>query len=350
MNGGYKMTNNKTVFISGAHGMDAAHTIEFLLPQGYKIIGLYRRTSSPTNWRLKELAERVDLKNLIMEAGDLTDISSITRIIKQYKPSYCIHFGAMSQVWHSFMAPLATMEHNVMGTLNVLEAFRQEKPDTKIYLAGSSEELGQSALTYGILNEDSPRRPRSIYGVSKLSGRILGEHYRDAYNMFVVIGTLFNHSSFWRGEEFFTRKVTSSIAKIIKGELKTIKLGNLDAYRDESHAGDMVQGIWLMLKNNKPQDYVLASGETYSCREFLDLAFNCVGMQDWASLVESVNELKRPSDIDKLIGDSSKIRKELGWKPKYTFVDLVHEMMELDLKRNNLSQHLIAKEKVINLW
>jgi GDPmannose 4,6-dehydratase len=313
------MTDNEApcAIITGIHGQDGFYLAKLLLEKGYEVIGIQRRTSASTGWRLTHIQgyENVCAEGrLIVEAGDITDLSSIARIVAAHKPDEFYNLAAMSHVWHSFKSPLSTLEITGYGAAVCLEAVRQFAPNCKFYQAGSSEQFGNSAIfsrdkpadgqTFErILNEESPMIPRSPYGVAKLSAYALVRNYREAYDIYAVGGILFNHESPYRGVEFVTRKITDGIARILSGEQDYIELGNLDAYRDWGHAEDYMRAAWMMLQQDKPKDYVISMGKTYSIRDFLNLAFGFVGVDDWSQYVKINPEFVRPSEIDVLIGN-----------------------------------------------
>jgi len=348
-----------TAVITGINGQDGFYLAKLLLKKGYKVVGVQRRTSTSTAWRLDDLPDK---KNLVLEAGDITDLSSIIRIVKQHRPHELYNLAAQSQVWHSFQTPLATCDSTGLGALVCLEAIRQEAPQCAFYQAGSSEQFGNSAihaivpggsddeLAIKNLNIDSPMIPRSPYGAAKLFAHNMVRNYREAYDMFAVGGILFNHESPYRGVEFVTRKVTDGVAAIVAGSANDIVLGNLDSFRDWGHAEDYMRAAWMMLQQGEPVDYLIATGESYSVRQFITLAFLCVGIDDWEQYITQTESLMRPSEVDVLIGDSSKARKDLGWKPNNNFVDLVYEMVEADCRRRYITSKLADKSDVIAKW
>jgi len=349
----------KTAIVTGVNGQDGYYLTKLLLDKGYKVVGVQRRTSSSTAWRLVDLPnyEQARAENrLILEAGDITDNSSISRIVAAYKPDEFYNLAAQSQVWHSFKAPLSTIEITGLGAAICLEAVRQWHPTCKFYQAGSSEQFGNSAI-YGrdkptdgtifecILDEESPMIPRSPYGCAKLMAHTLVRNYREAHKMFAVGGILFNHESPYRGAEFVTRKITKGVAAIVAGEQDFIELGNLDAYRDWGHAEDYMRAAWMMLQQDEPRDYVISMEQTYSIREFLDLAFGFVDIKDWSEYVKINPEFVRPSEVDVLIGDSNRAHSELGWYPEHTFESLVHEMVYRDCMRKGKAHIVLDRHK-----
>lgn len=350
----------KTALITGIHGQDGYYLAKFLLEKGYRVVGIQRRTSSSTGWRLTDIPDYEKYRNsslLITESGDITDFAAIARIVAAYKPDEFYNLAAQSQVWHSFKSPLSTLEITGNGAAVCLEAVRQFAPECKFYQAGSSEQFGNSAIFAKdkpeegvvferVLDENSPMIPRSPYGVAKLTAYALVRNYREAYGMFAVGGILFNHESPYRGVEFVTRKITDGVAKIISGQQSTIELGNLDAYRDWGHAEDYMRAAWMMLQQDEPQDYVIAMGETHRIRDFLDRAFAYVGIDDWNKYVEINPEFVRPSEVDVLIGDASRARDDLGWQPQHTFNDLVYSMIYRDCLRHGVVDKVKKQDEI----
>lgn len=349
----------KTAIITGIHGQDGYYLAKLLLEKGYKVVGIQRRTSSSTGWRLTDIPGYEEARKegrLITESGDITDLSSIARVVAAYKPDEFYNLAAQSQVWHSFKAALSTLEITGLGAAVCLEAVRQWAPTCKFYQAGSSEQFGNSAI-FGkdkpeegvryerVLDENSPMLPRSPYGVAKLTAYALVRNYREAYGMYAVGGILFNHESPYRGVEFVTRKITHGIAAILAGEAKTIELGNLDAYRDWGHAEDYMRAAWMMLQQDEPKDYVISMEKTYRIRDFLDLAFSYVGIEEWDQYVEINPEFVRPSEIDVLIGDSTLAHEQLGWRPEHTFDDLVYSMIYRDCLRKGVVDMVKRKDE-----
>lgn len=336
--------------ITGIHGQDGFYLAKLLLEKGYRVVGIQRRTSSSTGWRLTDIPgyEKMCAEaRLLVEAGDITDLASISRIIAAYQPDEFYNLAAQSQVWHSFKSPLSTLEITGTGAAICLEAVRQWAPNCRFYQAGSSEQFGNSAI-FGkdkpeegtifemVLDENSPMIPRSPYGVAKLTAYALVRNYREAYGMFAVGGILFNHESPYRGIDFVTRKITAGIAAILAGEKTHIELGNLDAYRDWGHAEDYMRAAWLMLQRDEPRDYVIAMGETHRIRDFLDLAFGYVGIDDWDQYVKINPEFVRPSEVDVLIGNAARASEELEWQPKHSFEHLVYSMIYRDCLRKGV--------------
>lgn len=340
----------KTAIITGFYGQDGFYLTKLLLGKGYRVVGIQRRTSSSTGWRLTDIPgyEKVRAEaRLITESGDITDLSSIARVVAAYKPDEFYNLAAQSQVWHSFKSPLSTLEITGNGAAICLEAVRQHAPDCRFYQAGSSEQFGNSAI-FGkdkpedgkvferILDEDSAMMPRSPYGVAKLTAYAFVRNYREAYGMYAVGGILFNHESPYRGVEFVTRKITYGIAGILAGEQDVIELGNLDAYRDWGHAEDYMRAAWMMLQQDEPKDYVISMEQTYRIRDFLSLAFSFVGIDDWEPYIKINPEFVRPSEVDVLIGNSARAHTELGWSPEHSFQDLVYSMVYRDCLRKGV--------------
>lgn len=315
----------KTAIITGITGQDGSYLTELLLSKSYKVIGAYRRISSPNFSRINHLLKN---DNLIMESCDITDLSSLIRIVEKYKPDEFYNLAAQSFVKISFDQPILTANVTGIGVLNCLEALRMVKPDTRFYQAGSSEmygkvhEIPQSIRT--------PFYPRSPYGVAKVFGHYITINYRESYGMFACSGILHNHESSRRGEEFVTKKISLAVAKIKKGLQKKLYLGNLEAKRDWGYAKDYVEAMWMMLQQETPNDYVVGTGETYSVREFCDEAFSYVGL-DYKNYVVEDKKLFRPAEVDILLADIKETIVKLKWKPKTQFKDLVRLMVDHDL-------------------
>lgn len=340
---------DKVAVITGVSGQDGFYLASYLLSKGYIVAGIKRRTSLPNDGRLQYIKHA----NFFVENGDITDSNSIRRIIAKYMPDELYHLAAQSHVHFSFESPKSTEEINCGGTVNVLEALREIKKDCKFYFAGSSEMFGDQLYSGNVmLNEDSTMKARSPYGASKIFGFNLTRHYREAYNMFACNGILFNHESPLRGENFVTRKITKSIADIIQGRSEFITLGNIKAKRDWSFAGDMVKGMHLILQHEKPDDFILASGKSYSVEEFLVKAINVWNEEDLNTenlikkWVKIDPKFYRPTDINVLLGDSSKARELLGWKPEFSFNQLVEMMVNFDIfvSRKYINDALYLKE------
>ena len=316
---------SKRAIITGITGQDGSYLAELLLAKGYEVVGTVRRSSAPNLWRIQHLLDRITLK-----PADLLDQLSIIRLVDEVRPSELYNLAAMSFVPASWDQPMLTGEFNAQGVTRVLEAVRQVDPAIKIYQASSSEmfgkvrEIPQTELT--------PFYPRSPYGVSKVFGHYITVNYRESYDLFAVSGLLFNHESPRRGLEFVTRKVTDGVARIKLGLTETLSLGNLDAQRDWGFAGDYVEAMWLMLQQKVADDYVIATGISHSVRELVETAFAHVGL-DWPAHVKLDPRFIRPAEVEHLIGDNSKARQALGWRPKVDFTALVKMMVDADLAR-----------------
>lgn len=322
----------KTAIITGASGQDAYHLSKLLLSKNYKVIATQRRAARPESCTVLELLEN---DNYTVVPGDVTDMSAIMRIIKDHNPDEFYHLAAQSEVGTSFNEPLTTIDITGMGTAKCLEAVRLVKPDTKFYFAGSSEQFGD-AHNGKPTSENSLFRPRSPYACAKLMGYHLTKNYRESYGMFACCGILFNHESPERKPYFVTRKITKGVADIVAGKSNHIELGNLDSGRDWGHAADYMNAAWLMLQASNPDDYVVSTGIFHTIEDLLTIAFNYVGITDWKKHIKHNPKWMRPNDVTRLIGDSSKIRNTLGWKPHYNFKDMIEEMVI-----NDLGQHSV---------
>ncbi len=341
----------KTALITGVTGQDGSYLTDFLLKKGYKIIGVKRRSSSFNTKRIDHIYNDIkQSKNFIPYYGDLTDSSNILRIIQSTKPDEIYNLGAQSHVHTSFEIPEYSANADALGTLRILEAIRVLKfqKKTKFYQASTSEIFGNTEIPQ---NERTPFRPRSPYAISKLYAYWTTVNYREAYGIFAVNGILFNHEGPRRGETFVSRKITRAVSEIYRKKRKFFTLGNLNAKRDWGSAKDYVESMWLMLKANKASDYVISTGKSYSVKNFVEEAFKYVNIKiSWRG--KGLNEVGfdkktgqiyvkvdpvyfRPTDVDELKGDSSKAKRELNWKPKTSFKELVNEMMEADLKEIN---------------
>jgi GDPmannose 4,6-dehydratase len=319
--------------ITGITGQDGAWLAKFLLDRGYEVWGVYRRLSTPNFWRLQALGI-MDKVRLVQ--GDVTDFASMLRIVQEVEPDEVYHLAAQSQVAVSFESPLATLEATGVSTAVVLEAIRLSggrERGVRFYFAGSSEMFGNTTLNArGKIDETCPFRPASPYAAAKVLGCHLTRIYREAYGMHAVCGILFNHESELRGLEFVTRKISNAVAKIKLGLQDKLHLGNLEAQRDWGYAPEYVEAMWLMLQADKPDDYVIATGEAHSVREFAELAFAEVGL-NWEDYVVVDRALYRPKDVLVLVGDYSKAERELGWRPRTSFKELVRIMVRADLER-----------------
>jgi GDPmannose 4,6-dehydratase len=316
---------SKRAIITGITGQDGSYLAELLLTKGYEVVGVVRRSSAPSLWRIEHIVDRVTIK-----AADLLDQLSLIRLVDEVRPHELYNLAAMSFVPASWDQPMLTGEFNAQGVTRVLEAIRQVDPAIKMYQASSSEMFGkvrevpQSELT--------PFYPRSPYGVSKVFAHYITVNYRESYDLFAVSGMLFNHESPRRGLEFVTRKVTDGVARIKLGVAETLSLGNLDAHRDWGFAGDYVRAMWLMLQQSRADDFVIATGVSHSVRDLVEVAFTHAGL-DWRQHVKEDPKLIRPAEVDHLIGDSSKARAELGWTPGVDFRALIKMMVDADLER-----------------
>jgi len=309
--------------ITGITGQDGSYLAELLLEKGYEVHGLVRRSSSFNTWRIDHVRDR-----LALHYGDLVDQNSLARTLEAIEPQEVYNLAAQSHVKVSFEMPEYTTDVTGLGVLRLLDAVRDLGLPTRVYQAGSSEMYGLVQETPQ--TERTPFHPRSPYGISKVFGHWMAVNYREGYGLHVSNGILFNHESARRGENFVTRKITMAVAAIKQGKSKELRLGNLDAKRDWGYAKDYVEAMWLMLQQPQPDDYVVATGETHSVREFLEEAFACVGLA-WKDFVKVDPKYFRPAEVDVLLGDSTKARRVLGWKPKVSFKELVRLMVEADL-------------------
>lgn len=318
---------SKRALITGITGQDGKLLARFLLDKGYEVFGLLRGQSNPKKREIESMFPAVELVE-----GDLTDMSSLIAAVKTCQPDEVYNLGAISFVELSFNQPELTGNITALGALRLLEAIRIVDSDRRMrfYQASSSEMFGKVRETPQ--NEMTPFHPRSPYGVAKVYAHYMTVNYRESYGIFACSGICFNHESEFRGHEFVTRKISSSIARIALGLQDEISLGNLDAERDWGYAGDFVEGMWLMLQAEEADDYVLATGETHSIREFLTLAFREIGIDDWAPYVKQDPRRFRPAEVDRLIGDASKAHNKLGWAPKVSFPELVKLMVAHDLE------------------
>ena len=336
----------KKAFLTGITGQDGSYLAELLLIKGYEVHATLRRNSTFTSQRIDKILGDPNLK---IYHGDLCDSSNINRLLSRIEPEEIYNLGAQSHVGVSFEVPEYTAETTGLGVLRILDAIRDLGISTKFYQASTSELFGGFPET-APQNEQTPFYPKSPYGVAKLYAYWMTVNYREAYNIHASNGILFNHESPRRGETFVTKKITKAVARIKKGTQSELRLGNLDAKRDWGHARDYVEAMWLMLQQEKPGDYVIATGETYSVRDFvthafaiveIELTWEGVGLKELGidektgrTLVRVDEKYFRPTEVDLLWGNSSRARKELNWKPKYDFETLVREMVEYDLKYN----------------
>ena len=314
----------KRALITGINGMDGSYLADLLLEKGYEVYGMERRSSSKNRTNTGHLEGKVTFVN-----GDLTDQNSLVRCLRESNPDEVYNLGAQSFVGESWNTPEQTSDVTGMGVLRMLEAIREYGKDIKFYQASTSEMFGK--MVENPANENTPFYPRSPYGVAKLYGHWMTKNYRESYDMFNVSGILFNHESERRGIEFVTRKITDGVAKVHLGYEDHIRLGNLDSRRDWGYAPDYVECIWLMMQQDEPDDFVIATGVSHSIRDFLDVAFDCVGIDDWSNYVVQDERFMRPAEIDVLCGDSTKAREVLGWKPKTSFEEMVRRMVTKDV-------------------
>ena len=317
--------SEKRALITGVTGQDGSYLAELLLDKGYDVYGMVRRSSTENFDRIAHLTDRVTLVQ-----ADLLDPTSLVEALEEAQPSEVYNLGAQSFVPTSWKQPVLTAEFTAVGVTRLLEAIRRVNPDIRFYQASSSEmfgkvrEIPQTELT--------PFYPRSPYGVAKVYGHFITVNYRESYGLYAVSGILFNHESPRRGLEFVTRKVSDGVARIKLGLADELRLGNLDAKRDWGFAGDYVEAMWLMLQEDEPEDYVIATGEEHSVQEFADIAFAHAGL-DSNQYVKTDPEFLRPAEVDHLVGDATKAREQLGWQPRVSFKELVEMMVEADLER-----------------
>jgi GDPmannose 4,6-dehydratase len=319
----------KKALITGITGQDGSYLAEFLLEKGYKVHGIVRRVAleDPAHrlWRIRHILDK-----LTLHPASLESYASIFNVVEKVKPDECYHLAAQSFVSYSFIDEFSTINTNINGTHFVLSAIKEKAPRCKFYFAASSEMFGHAKEIPQ--NENTPFHPRSPYGISKVAGFDLTRNYREAYNLYACSGICFNHESPRRGYEFVSRKISNGVAEIKLGISKELRLGNLEAKRDWGFAKDYCKAMWLMLQQDKPDDYVIATGEVHSVKEFAELAFDYVSL-DWGKYVVIDKTLYRPVEVNILKGDFSKARKKFGWKPTIRFKELVKMMVDADLKR-----------------
>lgn len=318
----------KKAIITGITGQDGSYLAELLLNKGYKVYGLKRRTSNPNFSNIEHLLDQIELIS-----GDLLDLPSLISAIKISDPDEVYNLAAQSFVGESWTQSIYTGQVSAIGVTNILESVRLVKPSARFYQASSSEMFGKVVETPQ--SENTPFYPRSPYGVAKVYGHWITVNYRESYKMHASSGILFNHESPRRGLDFVTRKITDTVAKIKLGLQKELRLGNLDSKRDWGFAGDYVKGMWLMLQQEKPDDYVIATGRTHTVKEFVEIAFQHAGL-DWEEYVIQDEKFMRPAEVDLLLGNPQKANDKLGWQPEVTFEQLVKSMVDHDLKRNRV--------------
>ena len=315
----------KTAFITGINGMDGSHLADLLLTKGYKVYGMERRSSNVNDVNTKHLKDKITILN-----GDMTDQNSLLRCLKECNPDEVYNLAAQSFVGESWNTPEQTSNVTGLGVLRILEAIREFNPKIKFYQASSSEMFGR--MVENPARETTPFYPRSPYGVAKLYGHWITKNYRESYDMFACSGILFNHESERRGIEFVTRKISDGVARIKLGLANDITLGNLDAKRDWGYAPDYVEAMWMMLQQDNPEDYVIATGETHSIKDFLTEAFNHIGISNWSKYIKQDPRFMRPAEVDVLRGDYTKAKLEMEWIPNTSFKELVKKMVDNDLK------------------
>ncbi|MGB9071627.1 MAG: GDP-mannose 4,6-dehydratase [Terriglobales bacterium] len=334
----------RTALITGITGQDGSYLAELLLSKGYEVHGMVRRVAAESpEHRLTRI--RYLLPKLHLHAASLESYASLTKMLQDVQPDECYHLAGQSYVSYSFDDEFSTMRTNIQGTHELLAALKQVVPACKFYFAGSSEMFGK--VHASPQNEETPFHPRSTYAISKVSGFYLSQYYREAYGTFACTGILFNHESPRRGLEFVTRKITSHVVKIKLGLAQELRLGNLDAKRDWGHAREYVEAMWRMLQQSQPGDYVIATGETHSVREFCEVAFGYVGL-DYREWVRVDPALFRPADVEVLVGDASKARRDLQWKNQILWKDLIVEMVEADLERAQREAHIAGRLELVS--
>jgi GDPmannose 4,6-dehydratase len=324
----------RRALITGITGQDGSYLAELLLEKGYEVFGMTRRASTENVDRIAHLVDRVNLVQ-----GDLLDPPSLVSALRTAEPHEVYNLAAQSFVPTSWNQPVLTAEFTGIGVTRMLEAVRAVDPDTRFYQASSSEMFGK--VREVPQNEQTPFYPRSPYGVAKTYGHYITVNYRESYGLYAVCGILFNHESPRRGLEFVTRKISDGVARIKLGLADELRLGNLDAERDWGYAGDYVEAMWLMLQQDEPEDFVVATGEPHSVREFAAIAFEYAGLEA-DRFVRSDPEFMRPAEVDQLVGDASKARQQLGWEPKHSFRDLVEMMVDTDLGRLSAATGQVA--------
>jgi GDPmannose 4,6-dehydratase len=327
----------KTALITGIGGQDGSYLAELLIEKGYRVRGIVRRASYPHTERIDHLLSAYNDSDsdtpFMLYYGDLSDVSSLRNVIEIVEPDEVYNLAAQSHVGISFQSPESTLDFNAIGPLRILDVLRKMGAKSRYYQASSSEMFGATPPPQ---NEDSPFLPQSPYGVSKVAAFFLTRMHRIAYGMFAANGILFNHESPRRGVNFVTRKITQGIAKIISGDIPYLRLGNLDAKRDWGFSGDYVDAIWRILQQDEADDFVIATSETYSIRDFLEQAFSLLNL-DWHDFVRIEERYFRPAEVPALLGDATKARRVLGWEPRVKFPELCMMMLENDLKARNFT-------------
>lgn len=334
----------KVALITGITGQDGSYMADFLLAKGYEVHGIVRRVSSFNTWRIEHIFKGIvqeDGENFHLHYGDLTDANSLIHVIEKVKPDEVYHFGAQSHVRVSFDIPESTANISGLGTLRLLEALRVNNPHAKFYQASSSEMFGLARETPQ--SEKTPFHPRSPYAVAKVFSYWTAVNYREAYNMFVVNGILFNHESPRRAENFVTRKITKGLARILAGQQKKIYLGNLEAKRDWGYAPEYIEATWLMTQHHTADDYVIGTGETHSVQEFVAEAFKAAGITSWRDYVDFDPRYLRPTEVPLLVADASKAKTKLGWEAKTRFRDLVMILVEADCRSEGVDLEAIRQ-------
>jgi GDPmannose 4,6-dehydratase len=333
----------RKALITGITGQDGSYLSELLLSKGYEVHGIIRRVASehPDHrfWRIRHILEKLNLHGASLES-----YASLCKVLQEVQPDECYHLAAQSYVSYSFDDEFSTMRTNVQGAHELLAAIKQISPRCRFYFAGSSEMYG--TVSSSPQNESTPFHPRSIYAISKVTGHHLCQYYREAYGIFASTGILFNHESPRRGVEFVTRKITSELARIKLGQVQQLMLGNLDAKRDWGHAREYVVAMWQMLQQPEPDDYVIATGENHSVREFCEVAFSHLGL-DYRDWVKVDPKLFRPADVEYLVGDPSKARRAFGWKHQTSWKELVIEMVDADFGRHGSIPATLNTERLV---
>jgi GDPmannose 4,6-dehydratase len=316
-----------TALITGITGQDGSYLAELLLDKGYRVVGIVRRSSTTPYERIGHLIDRVELVS-----ADLLDQTSLTDAVSEFRPDEIYNLAAQSFVQTSWSQPVLTGEFTALGVTRMLEAMKKAAPKARFYQASSSEMFGK--VHESPQRESTPFYPRSPYGVAKVYGHWITVNYRESFGLYAVSGILFNHESPRRGLEFVTRKVTDAAARIKLGQLKELRLGNLEARRDWGYAADYVDAMWQMLQQPEPDDYVVGTGQTWSVRQLCEIAFECVGL-DYRDYVVQDQRYFRPAEVDLLVADASKVKAKIGWEPKVTFRQLVEMMVAADLERHS---------------